>query len=198
MASPIRAVVLDVMSTIVTEPFLAVVPQALGMSLEEIIEHKHPTAWVDFEKGLLTEEAFAATFFADGRDYDHEGMREAMVAYYDYLPGMEALLQELNEAGVPLHLMSNYPCWYQRIENKLELSRYAAWTFVSCEVGLRKPDPEAYRWVAREVGMAPEALLFVDDRGSNCKAAVEVGMDAIRFESAEALRAGLVERGLLG
>lgn len=193
----VRAVVLDVMSTIVTEPFFAVVPQSLGMSLEEIIEHKHPTAWVEFEKGLITEDELRAKFFLDGRDYDHDGMRAAMVDHYDYLPGMEPLLAELVAAGVPLHLMSNYPHWYQLIEDKLKLSRYAAWTFVSCEVGVRKPDLAAYRWVAEKVGLAPAELLFVDDRGSNCKAAVEVGFDAIRFESAEALRAGLVTRGVL-
>ena len=193
-----RAILFDVMGTIVAEPFLEVVPAALGMTLEEIIEAKHPTAWVEFEKGLIDENTFRARFFSDGRSYDHEGMRSAMVAAYRYLDGMERLLADLREAGHALHLMSNYPSWYQLIEEKLRLSRYAPWTFVSCQVGLRKPDEAAYRWAARAVQAPETELIFIDDRERNCAAARAVGMDAIRFASASALREALRARGLLG
>ena len=190
-------ILFDVMGTIVAEPFFEVVPSALGMSLEEILAHKHPTAWVEFEKGLIDEASLRAKFFADGRHYDHDGMKAAMVSAYRYLDGMEALLAELCAAGHDLHLMSNYPDWYRLIEDKLALSRYARWTFVSCHAGLRKPDEAAYLWAAEAVGAPPSELLFVDDRENNCVAARRVGMDAIRFIDAESLRASLAERGFV-
>jgi hypothetical protein len=31
-----------------------------------------------------------------------------------------------------MHVVSNYPVWFQWIEEKLELSRYLEWTFISC------------------------------------------------------------------
>jgi FMN hydrolase / 5-amino-6-(5-phospho-D-ribitylamino)uracil phosphatase len=192
-----RAILLDVMGTIVAEPFLEVVPSALGMSLEEILEAKHPTAWVEFEKGLIDEDTLRARFFADGRSYDHEKMKSAMVEDYRYLDGMESLLADLSSAGHALHLMSNYPSWYRLIEDKLRLSRYAAWTFVSCHVGLRKPDEAAYHWVAETVEAPASELLFVDDRERNCAAARAVGMDAIRFTDAAALREALRVRSIL-
>jgi hypothetical protein len=55
------------------------------------------------------------------------------VQRYEYLPGMQLLLSELKAAGYELHACSNYPAWWQLIEEKLEVSSYLAWTFISCE-----------------------------------------------------------------
>jgi HAD superfamily hydrolase (TIGR01509 family) len=196
MARP-RAILLDVMGTLVEEPFLAVVPRALGMSLAELREAKHPTAWIEFEKGLIDEATFRARFFADGRSYDHEGMVRALVDAYAWIDGVEAVCAELARAGWALHLLSNYPVWYRLIERKLHLSRYAAWTFVSCETGVRKPDPEAYLGAARALGAATGELVFVDDREANCRAAAGLGLDAIRFVDARRLREELFRRAIL-
>ena len=194
---PVSALLLDVMGTLVHDPFFEEVPRALGMTLEEIFEHKHPTAWIEFERGEIDEPTFFAKFFADGRAFDHEGMCRAMVGAYRLLEGIEPLLDELQRRAVPMHLLSNYPSWYQRIENKLALSRWAAWSFVSCNMGVRKPDPAIYQRAAITLAVPPAELLFVDDRESNCEGARKVGMQALRFESAEQLRAALVDRGVL-
>ncbi|MEM9692185.1 MAG: HAD-IA family hydrolase [Myxococcota bacterium] len=189
--------VLDLMSTLVREPFLEKVPEALGMTLAELIEAKHPTAWIDFEKGRIEEGEFVRRFFADGRAFDHAAMLEAMVGHYDFIDGVEALLVELGSGGHRPHIMSNYPVWYRLIEEKLRLSRYVDWTFVSCHAGLRKPDPRAYRYVAHKLGVGLHDIVFVDDRASNCEAAAGLGIDAILFEGAASLRAELVQRGFV-
>ena len=192
-----RALLFDVMGTLVRDPFYEDVPKALGMTLQELIEQKHPTAWVDFEKGIIDEEGLRAKFFLDGRDYPHEAMKAAMIAAYDWLDGTQALLGELNERGHELHLLSNYPEWYRLIEDKLHLSRYADWSFVSCHMGVRKPEAEAYLRPVRQLACRPEELLFIDDRARNCEGAREVGLDAILFEDAAQLRRELGERGAL-
>jgi FMN hydrolase / 5-amino-6-(5-phospho-D-ribitylamino)uracil phosphatase len=197
MALDDRVLVFDVMGTIVYEPFVEVLPRILGLSLAELIEQKDPTVWVEFERGEIDEAELERRFFADGRAYDHAGMKAAMRDAYAYLDGMEALLGRLADEGYPLHLMSNYPSWYRMIEEKLSLSRYASWTFVSCHAGVRKPDPEAYRWLAERLERPLEKLVFVDDREVNCAAARELGVDAIRYEHTPGLRRALVERGLL-
>ena len=38
---------------------------------------------------------------------------------------MEQLLQDLQQAGVELHAMSNYPVWYKHVNKKLGLDRCA-------------------------------------------------------------------------
>lgn len=188
---------LDVMGTLVYDPFHEAMPAFFGMTLRELLEVKHPSAWVRFERGELREDELLASFFADGRCFDHAQFVAMLRRTYRWLDGIEPLLAELSERGVPMHTLSNYPCWYRLIEEALGLSRYVAWTFVSCETGLRKPDPEAYLRAARALSVPPERCLFVDDRAANCDAAIDVGMDAIVFTDARSLRLALAERGLL-
>ncbi len=195
---PPRALLLDVMDTLVVDPFFSkALPELFQCSFEELIAAKHPTAWLDFEKGLIDEDTYAKHAFIDGRDYDHEAMRELMVAGYEWVPGILELLTELRAKGVETHALSNYPVWYLLIDEKLGLSRFCPWTFVSCRTGFRKPHPRAYLGAAEQLGRAPEECVFVDDREGNCVGAREVGMRAHRFEDAATLRAYLVELELL-
>jgi FMN hydrolase / 5-amino-6-(5-phospho-D-ribitylamino)uracil phosphatase len=188
---------LDVMGTLVHDPFFVEVPAFFGMSLSELIAGKHPDMWKRFERGDCTEEMLLEQFFADGRRIDGEGLKATMHAAYRYLDGIEALLQDLHGRDVPTHALSNYPSWYEMIEDRLQLSRYLSWSFVSCKTGVRKPDPEAYLGAARVLGVDPEACLFVDDREGNCRAARAIGMDAVEFVDAPSLRRALEMRGVL-
>lgn len=58
--------------TLVKDPFFEHMPRHFGMTLEELYKAKHPTAWVEFERGELTEAAFAEKFWADGGEMDVE------------------------------------------------------------------------------------------------------------------------------
>lgn len=188
---------LDVMGTIVYDPFFREVPDFLGLSMEQLWQVKHPTSWVDFEKGKMGEEEYLADFFRDGRVYDQEGLKTCMQEAYRYLDGMEALLADLHAQGAQMYAFSNYPQWYRWIEDKLKLSRFLQWRFVSCETGTRKPDHEAYLHVLQALGVAGHECLFIDDREANCEAAREVGLGALCFRDAPTLRAACAQRGLL-
>jgi len=188
---------LDVMGTLVHDPFFEDMPEFFGMSFDEMLAAKHPSAWVEFELGRIGADEFLSTFFADARAYDHEAFSAHVRASYRYLDGMEALLGELSAKGRAMHALSNYPVWYRWIEAELGLSKYLEWSFVSTDVGVRKPDAEAYLGAARRLGVDAASCLFVDDRDGNCAAARETGMDAIRFEGVASFRAALVARGVL-
>lgn len=188
---------LDVLGTLVHDPFYEEVPRALGMPLEEVMRAKHPTAWIEFELGDLAEEEFLDRFFADGRRYDRAALVRSFAESYRFLDGVEELLRELAARRVRPHLLSNYPVWYRRIEERLRLSRFAEWSFVSCETRLRKPDPEAFLHAARTLERAPGGCLVVDDREKNVAAAARLGMKTVRFSDAAALRRELVRHGIL-
>jgi HAD superfamily hydrolase (TIGR01509 family) len=192
-----QVVLFDVMGTLVHDPFFVEVPRFFGTDLRTLVSRKHPTAWESFELGHIDEEGLAQQFFADGRRLDVEGLKRAMVDAYAFLPGIPDLLADLQARGVAMHTLSNYPRWYQLIEAKLELSRWVPWTFVSCEMGARKPDLGAYTHAAQHLGVTPQQCLFVDDRQINCDAAHQAGMDAVRFTDAVTLREALATRGLV-
>lgn len=185
------------MGTLVQDPFYERVPAFFGITFDELLEQKHPRAWIEFELGHIDESTFFQTFFADSRGFDHEGLKTAMVDGYAWLPGMEDLVGELADAGVPMHTLSNYTPWFELIEQRTGISRFLRWTFVSCTTGVRKPDPEAYLGAARVLNVNPADCLFIDDRKRNCDGAEAVGMTSILFESAAQLRSALVARGLL-
>jgi HAD superfamily hydrolase (TIGR01509 family) len=178
---PPKAILWDVMDTLVVDPFRHVMPAFFGMTLAQLLEEKHPTAWGRFERGELSEAEFLATFFKDGRQYDHEGFKARVRASYRWIEGIEPLLARLRERGADMHALSNYPEWYAWIEERLALSRYLSWSFVSCRTQLRKPDPAAYELAAQRLGLGPEQVLFVDDRQANCDAARAIGLSAIHF-----------------
>lgn len=193
-----RAILLfDVMDTLVHEPFYREMPAFFGMTAAELAAAKHPTAWIDFELGRASEAEFLASFFRDGRDFDRVGFVRCVRAAYRWLPGMEELLAALCARGHALHALSNYPEWYRMIEERLGLSRYLAWSFVSCRTGVRKPDERAFTGAAAELGVAPEECLLIDDRSENVAAARARGLEALRFTSADELAAELARRGLL-
>lgn len=193
-----RVLLLDVMDTLVRDPFYEVVPAFFGMSLDELLAQKDPEAWPRFERGEIDHAEMMETFFADRRRFDHAAFAASVKEAYAFLPGVEVLLAELAARGVAMYALSNYPTWSEWIEEKLELGRFLDWRFVSWRTGARKPAAEAYRRPLRELGMEAAECLFVDDRASNCDAARAVGMRAHRFVDAVELRRALASLGFLG
>ena len=191
-------ILLDVMETLVCEPFYEALPNHFGMTLEQLLEAKHATAWVEFEKGVITEDEYIQKFFRDGRDVERNALRECLWQFYEWIDGMHDLIRELHERGYEMHALSNYPIWYEMIDAKLCLSRYLEWTFVSWRTGLRKPNPEAYRHAAKSLGVPTGQCIFIDDRPVNVTSAKEVGMDSILMSGAHELRRELSQRGLIG
>ena len=187
----------DVMGTLVHDPFFVEMPSFFDMTFERMFAAKDPHAWVEFELDQRSEKEFLESFFADRRPFDHGRFIRMVRASYRWLPGMQALLEDLSGTECTMHTFSNYPRWYLFIEEELSLSRFVAWSFVSCKTGTRKPDPGAYARVIDELGAPPQSLLFIDDRESNCEAARRSGMQALRFEGAGPLRRSLQDLGLL-
>jgi 2-haloacid dehalogenase len=67
---------------------------------------------------------------------------------------------------------------------------------VSGVEAVAKPDPAIFEIVRRRTGRPLDRLVFVDDRADNVAAAAALGMDALLFTDADALRADLRARGL--
>jgi HAD superfamily hydrolase (TIGR01509 family) len=196
MPRPSPILLVDVMGTLVHDPFDREVPGFFGMTQRDLLAAVKPGTWEAFERGEIDEATLAENYFADGRSYDHAALVRCMRAAYRWLPGMEALVRDLARAGHALHVLSNYPCWWKTIEEVVGVSRYLPWTFVSCNTGVRKPDAAAFLGPTEQLGVDPGECLFVDDREVNCAAAREVGMPTILFEDADALRRELAARGV--
>ena len=195
---PPRVILWDLMDTLVRDPFFTRMAPFFGLRFEELLAQKHPTAWRDFELGRIGEAELFRSFFKDGRAIDGAGLKRAMQQGYAWIDGIEALLAALAARDAEMHLLSNYPPWYQLCDARLGVTRWVKASFVSCHTGVRKPDPEAYLGACRALGAEPAQCLFVDDREPNVVAAAALGLDALRFDGdVAALRRALLERRLL-
>ncbi|KAL3838552.1 hypothetical protein ACJIZ3_023143 [Penstemon smallii] len=190
----------DVMSTLVRDPFYDDIPAFFGMSMKELLECKHPTAWIEFEKGLINEMELAQIFFKDGRPIDLEGLKSCMRQGYSYLEGVERLLDDLKKNGYEMHASTNYPIWYEIIEEKLKLSKYLSWTFCSCTMGtilyLFEPDPDFYADVLKHLNVDPKCCIFIDDSMRNVEASLDAGLQGIQFKNVDLLRKDLARLGV--
>jgi HAD superfamily hydrolase (TIGR01509 family) len=185
------------MGTLVHDPFHEAVPDLFGLDLDAYYAEKDHASYLAFERGELSIPAYAEVLFSDRRPVDLAALEARYRRDYRLLPGIEALLDELVAAGVKMHALSNYGPFWEWIEEEVGLSRWVPWTFVSARTGLRKAAPAAYLHASTTLSVTPEACLFVDDREKNCAGARDVGMRAVRFTDASALRPSLVAEGFL-
>jgi putative hydrolase of the HAD superfamily len=100
------------------------------------------------------------------------------------IPGVRTLLGSI-EARAPLYVFSNtnpshHETWTREYA---ELLRPFRKVFASCELGKRKPTPEAFHAVAQAIDVPPEHILFFDDTPANVAGALAVGMQAVHVGS---------------
>jgi 2-haloacid dehalogenase len=117
----------------------------------------------------------------------------------DPVPGVHALVEELEARGVPLFAITNFSAEFWapfRARENFFFRRFQN-IVVSGEEKLLKPDPAIYYRALERFGLKPEQALFVDDRKINVEGAEAVGMHGHLFTGAEDLRRRLVREGLL-
>ena len=108
------------------------------------------------------------------------------------------LLQELKARGVPVFALTNYGHGtFDMSVPKFPFFKEFDRTYVSGRMGVVKPSAEIYRRVEDDCGIAPEALLFTDDRPENIAAAEARGWQGHVFDGPDAFRTRLEREGLL-
>jgi HAD superfamily hydrolase (TIGR01549 family) len=119
--------------------------------------------------GERTFEAVYADFLGNLGVYpDHELLDEIHTAFRthyrtDYLPCVEGVLRELSQRYM-VALLSNTMSDHPRVLlRESGYDRYFDYILCSRDVGVRKPNPEIFRIVLRELGVGPEEAVHVGD-----------------------------------
>lgn len=108
-------------------------------------------------------------------------------------PGSIEILHELAQGGTRMALLSNAGFDFGGPFRSAPFARYFEHIFVSAELGMIKPDPDIYRHVARELGVQPADLVFVDNKAVNVDGARAAGLTGHVFVGVPELRAFLTE-----
>lgn len=114
------------------------------------------------------------------------------------LPQTGRILRALKARGIPVFALSNVGVeTYGIVSKKYPVLTEFDMSFLSGALRLIKPDPRIYAAVEEGTGIAPETLLFTDDREDNIVAAAARGWQTHLFTHPEGLAARLVSEGLL-
>ena len=114
------------------------------------------------------------------------------------IPHSVRLLRALKSNSVPVFALSNFGIGTFEIAEPVypflgEFDR----RYISGYMGMAKPDAEIYAAVEADCGIAPDALLFADDRAENIAAATARGWQGHLFDGSQGLADRLVADGLL-
>ena len=164
-------------------------------------EARNTKPYAAWEAGAIPVESYLdATVFYEPRSFHPDEFLAAICAQSKPLAdGALGILGELAAANQCLLGALNNEAreTNQYRFDRFGLSKLFKVALSSCYLGLRKPDAAIYKRALDMLGRPPERILFIDDRAGNVAAAQAQGMNAIQFESAEALRCKLVSLGAL-
>lgn len=156
----------------------------------------------------LERDVFEEAYWAHRDDYDRGGQPETfwgavlddldvptdsalidsldaidIAAWTSIRPSAADILRRLSDRGLRVAILSNAPYTLARIARLTAWGEYVTDWFFSGELAVAKPDRAIYTAVSEGLGLAPESLLFIDDRQVNVDAAREAGWQAHLWQS---------------
>jgi glucose-1-phosphatase len=104
--------------------------------------------------------------------------------FIEEMPGISALLARLRPR-IPLYAFANTNHAHAAHLTKqfAGVLGHFRTVFTSCSIGLRKPEPAAFDYVAREIGVPAGRILFFDDTLENVTGARACGLQAVHVTS---------------
>lgn len=112
--------------------------------------------------------------------------------------GMPALVERLDDAGVPLYAITNFSHEFFPPFRTAQAALFDRFRdiVVSGEERLVKPDPAIYRLALDRFGLEAAHVVFIDDNAANVAAAAAIGLHAILFAGVDDLVPRLKALGL--
>ncbi len=112
-------------------------------------------------------------------------------SWWSVEPGTVELIAALHTGGTRLAILSNAGFDFASGFRFSPLGQYFERVFVSAEMAAIKPDPAIYLEVAEELGIAIEAMVFIDNKAINTDAAAALGVTTHHFTGVDGLAAFL-------
>lgn len=85
---------------------------------------------------------------------------------------------------------------YEYLKQEFDVFGAFHWVFVSCELGLVKPDPKIYRKALAQLGVSAAETFYTDDRAELIESAQRLGIKSFVFRGAEQLQKDLLQAGV--
>lgn len=111
------------------------------------------------------------------------------------IPETLAIVKALQNHGYQTAMLSDVTPYQAEIIRKLGYYALFDPVLLSCEIGVKKPNLEAFKALLQKLQVQAPNVLFIDDRKENVEAAKNLGIDSIQFINSEQLKKELEKRG---
>ena len=182
----IKAVIFDCFGVLTTEGWLAF--KAEHFSQDEGLNREVTDLLKQANSGLISHERFVESVAKLARvtpkevnqAIDVNKPNEPLFAYIDKLKPKYKIAMLSNAA-------TN---WLTELFSEKQIAKFDVIS-LSYELGVAKPDNEAYEQVAAKLELDPFDCVFIDDQERHCTGAKEAGMQAILYEDFEQMKTEL-------
>jgi putative hydrolase of the HAD superfamily len=194
---PHAAVIFDLGGVVLDSPLHAIArfERAAGIPVgfvNRVVVSTGPSgAWSRLERGELRVEQWVPEFERDcraaGQKLDAAAMMAEIRTASEPRPAMLAAIRAIRARGLRVGALTNNWVADEPAESRLgqDLRELFDAFVESAIVGLRKPDPRIYRHACAALGVEPGESIFLDDIGTNLKAARALGMHTIKVDTPE-------------
>jgi putative hydrolase of the HAD superfamily len=173
---------------------------ASGTGIDHIVSRfAFDTAYEQHERGGLDVAAyFQRLRLALGVDLgDAELLEGWNDIYVGVVPGVGRLLAAAG-GQFPLYAFTNsnpshQAVWSKRFADDLEV--FTA-TFVSSDIGQRKPERAAFDTITEMIGVPASRILFFDDLAENVAGALDAGLQAVHVSTTSSVSSALIQLGV--
>lgn len=111
------------------------------------------------------------------------------------IPGTVMIVKELKRQGYQTAMLSDITQYQAAIIRKMGYYELFNPTLLSYEIGVNKPNKEAFQILLERLNLPPSSIIFIDDKIENVNGAKSLEIDAIHFINPEALKDELEKRG---
>lgn len=191
-----RLIAIDLMDTLVHDPWREALEAATGLTLAEINARRDIGVWHKFEIGDIDEAAYWQHFAEQGIPANAATFHRVRRENYRWLPGAQELLRTLQAGRYPIAIATNYPVWLSDVEDSL-LADYSLPVFASTRMGVRKPHDSFFERLAVAFRITPSAVILIDDTQANIDAVTSLGGVGILHTSAEGTKQLLKNQEIL-
>jgi putative hydrolase of the HAD superfamily len=163
-------------------------PELQAIIRREVFEHPD---WSETDRGTLTRaDAVVRWARRTGRPVaELEALMHATDISMQLKTDTLALMEELADQGLYLFCLSNMPAErYAYLRETYDLWGLFAGIVISAHVKMVKPEPGIFEYLLATYRLDPAATLFLDDSPKNISAARLLGIQGLRFTTAEACR----------
>ena len=193
-----EALLFDVGNVLITVDFERVLAQWAGQARADVDSLRErfvvSPEYEQHERGEIDAKAFFESLRqALDIDLSDDHFLEGWNAIFvDEVSGIRSLLERACRR-LPTYALSNTNAVHYAVFSRRfsELFNNFSGVFTSCELGRRKPEPEAYLTVARQMGVGPDRVLFFDDSLENVEGARRLGMPSVLVNSIDDINRSL-------